>query len=253
MCSNNLFALLQNLFCYRTLLLYTLITHRMKKPLTLIFVIFLILFSMQAFSQLFKGEVISGMNLSQVDGDEAFGFNKLGLNAGVGVVAPLYKNWSLSLETTYTQKGSKLKPLFNDSLDGSYKLFLNYVEVPFMIQYTDKNIVSAGAGISWGRLVQVDEFRNGYRIDSVTLESRVFDRDDWMAFGDLRVRVYKNLIMNLRYSYSIDKIATRTVIDSETGKPNERDFKNNLWSLRLIYMINEKRSEKSTRPKDPLQ
>lgn len=203
------------------------------------------------YSQVFKGEVLGGFNLSQVDGDETAGFKKIGLNGGVGVIAPVYKNWSLSLETIYSQKGSKQKPQSYDSLDGSYNLYLDYVEVPFMIQYTDKDIVSAGAGISWGRLVNVEEFKNGYRVDSVTLESGVFDRDDWMAFGDVRVRVYKNLIANLRYSYSIDKIATRTVIDSQTGKPNERFFKNNLWTFRLVYMINEKRPDKSARKKAP--
>lgn len=218
----------------------------------LLLIVILILAARVGFSQVFKGEVIGGFNLSQVDGDEVFGFTKPGFQAGVGVVTPLYKNWSVSLETIYNQKGSKLKPQFNDSLDGSYKLFLNYVEVPLMIQYTDKDVVSAGAGISWGRLVKVEEFRDGYRVDSVTLESGVFDRDDWMAFGDVRVRVYKNLILNLRYSYSIDKIATRTVIDSETGRPNERDFRNNLWTLRLVYMINEKRADKSAKPKAPL-
>jgi hypothetical protein len=214
---------------------------------------FLLLFiSHNSFAQMFKGQVLGGMNISQVDGDEAFGFKKIGLNTGVGVIAPVYKNWALSLETIYTQKGSKQKAQFYDSLDGSYKLYLNYVEVPFMISYTDKEIVSAGAGLSWGRLVSVDEYRDGYRVDSVTLESGVFDRDDWMAFGDIRVRVYKNLLMNLRYSYSIDKIATRTIIDSETGKPNERDFHNNLWTLRLVYMINEKRSDKTPPKTDPL-
>jgi len=224
----------------------------MKKPSSIILLFFLTLTSPKAFSQLFKGEVLGGMNLSQVDGDEAYGFKKIGLNAGVGVIAPIYNNWALSLETIYSQKGSKQKPMFYDSLDGSYKLYLNYVEVPFMISYTDKDLVSAGAGFSWGRLVSVDEFRHGYRVDSVTLQSGVFDRDDWMAFGDIRVRVYKNLILNLRYSYSIDKIATRTVIDSETGRPNERDFRNNLWTFRLVYMINEKRSDKSAPKTDPL-
>jgi len=223
-----------------------------KQTTRLLFIISLILAARIGFSQVFKGEVIGGFNLSQVDGDEVFGFTKPGFQAGVGVVTPLYKNWSVSLETIYNQKGSKLKPQYNDSLDGSYKLFLNYVEVPLMIQYTDKDVVSAGAGISWGRLVHVEEYRDGYPVDSVTLESGVFDRDDWMAFGDVRVRVYKNLIMNLRYSYSINKIAERTVIDSETGKPNERPFYNNLWTIRLVYMINEKRADKSARPKDPL-
>ena len=149
--------------------------------------IFLLLFilSSNAFSQIFKGEVIGGFNKSQVDGDEAFGFKKYGLVAGVGVVAPLYKNWSLSLETLYSQKGSRQSAIFNDSLDGSYKLRLNYTEVPFMIQYTDRDIASAGLGVSWNRLVYVDEYRNGMKIDTVSILTKVFDKNDWMAFGDL--------------------------------------------------------------------
>jgi len=214
-----------------------------------IIIIVMTLVSNIGYSQIFKGEVIGGFNLSKVNGDETDGFKKLGLNGGVGIVAPIYKNWSLSLETIYSQKGSKLRPQYNDSLDGSYSLKLDYVEVPFMIQYTDKDNVSAGVGVSWGRLVNVDEFKNGYRIDSVTLQSGVFDRDDWSAFGDVRVRVYKNLIMNLRYTHSFDKIATRTLIDSQGGKPNERDFYNVLFSFRLIYMINEKSPDKSASKK----
>jgi hypothetical protein len=222
----------------------------MKKQVQLTIIISLLaLISNFGFSQVFKGEILGGFNLSQVDGDETAGFRKMGLNGGVGVVAPLYKNWSLSLETIYSQKGSKLKPNSYDSLDGSYKLYLNYVEVPFMVQYTDKDVVSAGAGFSWGRLVSIDEFKDGYRVDSVTLQSGVFDRNDWMAFGDVKLRVYKNLHVNLRYSYSLDGIAARTVIDSQGGKPVLRHFKNNLWTVRLVYRINEKRPDKSSRKK----
>jgi len=209
-------------------------------------------FSQLVYSQVFKGEVIAGFNKSQVDGDEVFGFKRYGFTGGLGVVAPLYKNWSLSLETLYSQKGSRQKKQYSDSLeDGSYSLKLNYAEVPFMIQYTDRDVASAGLGVSWNRLVYVDEWRNKAHIDSVSLLSGVFDRDDWIAFADVRVRLYKNLILNARYSYSIDKIATRVVEDSRSGNPNERDFKNNLWSFRLIYMINEKRPDKSGPKKEP--
>lgn len=224
----------------------------MKKLLPFILLLGISLVANLGYSQMFKGEVIAGTNLSQVDGDEAFGYKKLGLVGGVGVVAPIYKNWSLSLETQYAQKGSKLRPQFSDSLDGSYLLKLDYVEVPFMVQYTDRDIVSAGLGVSWGRLVKAEEFRDGYQVDSVSVLTNVFDRDDWMAFGDVRVRLYKGLILNARYSYSLNKIATRTVIDSETGKPNERNWYNNVWSFRLIYMINEKRPEKAPRNEDPV-
>jgi hypothetical protein len=201
-------------------------------------------------AQMFKGEIIGGFVKSQVDGDEAYGFKKYGLTGGVGVVAPVYKNWSLSLETLYAQKGSKQRALYNDSLDGSYFLKLDYVEVPFMIQYTDRRMVSAGAGVSLGRLVNLEEYRHGYRIDSVTMESKIFSPTDWNAFGDLRVRLYKTLILNARYSYSLSKISTRVVTDSMTGKPNKRDFYNNLWTIRLIWMINEKAPERMKRKTD---
>ena len=132
------------------LLVNTTFAIRMKNRFKLIiFFILSFLVNGIGFAQIFKGEVIGGFNLSQVDGDEAFGFKKYGFQGGVGVVAPIYKNWSLSLETTFTQKGAKEKAQYNDSLDGSYFLKLNYAEVPFMIQYTDRDIVSAGSGISW--------------------------------------------------------------------------------------------------------
>lgn len=217
------------------------------------FTLFLFLCLMPGYyaaAQIFKGEIIGGFNKSQVDGDEAYGFKKYGLTGAVGITAPIYKNWSLSLETGYSQKGSRQKPQFADSLDGSYRLNLNYVEVPFMIQYTDRDLVSAGLGVSWNRLVGVNEWRNGFHIDSVTMQSKVFSPNDFQGFGDLRIRVYRNIIFNARYSYSLKKIATRTVIDSETGKPNERNFYNNLWTFRIIYMINEKRSDKLSKPKN---
>jgi len=210
----------------------------------IVLVLLLLLVNSLGYSQLFKGEIIGGINRSQVDGDFQYRFKKTGLEGGVGVVAPIYKNWSLSLETLYSQKGSKQKRMYDDSLDGSYKLRLNYVSVPFMIQYTDRDVVSAGVGFSYNRLVFVEEHKDGYKVDSVSILTKVFDLDDWQAFGDVRVRVYNNLILNARYSYSVDRIANRMMINPENGRPEERDFYNNLWTFRLIYMINEKRPER---------
>lgn len=198
----------------------------------------------QSYAQRFKADVIAGFNASQVDGDETAGFNKLGLNTGAGVTIPLYRNWGIGLETIFSQEGSRLRPQFNDSLDGSYKLLMNYVRVPLRIQYVDKNLVSGGAGVSWGRLVKIEEFRDGFPVDSVTLLDGPFKRDDWQLFADFSIRVYKTFKVNLRYSYSLTKIAHRLVQDSETGNMNMRKFYHNLWAIRLIYTINEAAPEK---------
>jgi hypothetical protein len=216
----------------------------------ILFFLILFLFDQVGFSQAFKGEIIGGFNLSQVDGDETAGFKKLGWNTGLGVELPVYKNWSISFETLYTQKGSKLKKQYNDSLDGSYFLKMNYAEVPLMIQYTDNKFISAGAGVSWGRMVAIEEWKHGYRVDSVTLLDGPFKRDDFEIFGDFRFRIYKNLKINARYSYSLQKLATRRVIDSMTGSPNMRNFYNNLWSIRLIYTLNESPPEKKKKKVD---
>lgn len=215
----------------------------MKQAL-LISVLLITIASYKVDAQRFKADIIGGLNKSQVDGDETAGFRKIGLNTGAGVTIPVYGNWNIGLETIFSQEGSRLKPQFNDSLDGSYKLLLNYVRVPLKIQYVDKNLVSGGAGISWGRLVKIEEFKDGYRVDSVTLLDGPFSRDDWQVFADVNVRVYKTFKVNLRYSYSVKKIAHRLVQDSEYGEMNMRKFYNNLWAIRLIYTINEAAPDK---------
>jgi hypothetical protein len=216
---------------------------------SLLIVAFLTLASSSLLAQaFFKAEVISGLNLSQVDGDETAGFKKLGANTGLGVILPIDKHWSLSFETLYNQKGSRRRQQYSDSLeDGSYKLRLNYAEIPLMVQYTDRDFMTVGAGVSWGRLVKVEEWKNKVRIDSVTLLGGPFSRDDYNVFGDVRFRIYKNLKINARYSYSLQQIARRNVRDSKSGQMNMRNFYNNYWSIRLIYMINESPPDKKTK------
>ena len=51
----------------------------------------LLFFSQPLYSQIFKGMVIAGGNLTQIDGDESTGYSKLGLNTGLGVMAALDK------------------------------------------------------------------------------------------------------------------------------------------------------------------
>ena len=127
--------------------------------------------------QIIKGEALLGLNLTQVEGDEVHGFRKPGLNIGAGVLIPFKKNWDVSMEVTFNQKGAKQKPQYNDSLSsglvitGEYKLNLNYVEVPVLVHYTDKEFITIGAGFSWGRLVGVKEWEHGNLVESTTLNT----------------------------------------------------------------------------------
>ena len=203
----------------------------------------------RAFGQRIKAEVIAGMNLSQVDGDLAYGFYKAGINAGLGAIVPIGKNFSFSLETLYNQKGAYQGPFYADTnslgnlLTGMYKLNIDYLEVPVMVQYTDKDIIGAGLGVSYGRMVRVKEYEHDTLNRFTTLNSGVYNHDDFNVIFDVRFRIHKKLPrlkFNARYAYSIAKIRTRDFYTKSGVYDVTREQYNNLISLRLIYVLNEK-------------
>jgi len=200
-----------------------------------------------------KGEIIAGMNLSQVDGDEIYGFDKAGLNLGLGAIVPLGKHFVFSIETLFNQKGSyqgkQEEDVVTDSLGNiiaiwtkEYKLKLDYLEVPVLIHFVDKDLLSIGTGVSYGRLVNVKEWEQGKFVETSTLNGGPYDRNDYNILFDLNFRIYKKISkfkFNIRYAYSISKIRTRDFYNKFGEYTVTRDQYNNLFSLRLIYVFNE--------------
>lgn len=219
----------------------------MKQLLKSLFftLVLMIAWATGANAQRIMGAVAAGVNATQVDGDEVYGYHKFGLNLGAAAIVPVVGNWSVSLETVYNEKGSHQRARVNDSLDGSYDLKLNYVEVPVIVQYTDKDFISFGLGGSWGRLVKLSEAKNGYPVNTTTLNSGIYKSNDIDLLVDIKMRIIDRLRFNVRYAYSLSPIATREVIDSKTGRPNIRDQYNGMFTFRLFYVFNEKISEQS--------
>ncbi|MCF8331934.1 MAG: hypothetical protein K9H84_05735, partial [Bacteroidales bacterium] len=80
--------------------------------------LFIVMLSLSAYAQVIKGAAILGTNLSQVDGDEIYGFHKFGLNVGASAIIPIDDRWSVSLETLYSEKGSFRGPQYAPPKDG---------------------------------------------------------------------------------------------------------------------------------------
>lgn len=121
-------------------------------------------------AQLFKGEAFAGASLSQVDGDECFGYNRFNGQLGAGVLLSLTeKDWlDLGLEIVYNPKGAlRSDTLIGNSghFRGTYDVKLNYVEIPLMVYFTDKHRYTVGLGASYGRLVGLSEKINGVATD----------------------------------------------------------------------------------------
>lgn len=113
-------------------------------------------------AQIIKGEVFAGAITSQVDGDECYGFKKFGVHAGAGALIPITSFMDVGLEALFSQKGAYKRDTitYGSTFPYAYNLKLNYVEVPLMLYLTDKDVVSVGLGVSYGRVVGIKELIN---------------------------------------------------------------------------------------------
>ena len=82
--------------------------------------------------QRFDGSVFGGINMCQIDGDDAGGYSHLGLRAGVGTSFSLSADASSPLrmvvELAYAQKGSYVAQIDRN-------IYVDYVEMPLMLSY----------------------------------------------------------------------------------------------------------------------
>lgn len=217
----------------------------MKFKIQIIIVILCVITFKATKSQNIQGILIGGMNLTQVDGDEVYGYKKTGLNAGVGAALPFgkKKQWAFNIETTFSQKGAFEKyPLeaYDSMKLPYYNLRLNYAEIPAYITYKDKNGMTFGAGISISQLTGIKEIEHG-KNKSWTMTNQPYDRFDFDILVDVRFRIYSKLYFNFRYAYSIDKIRTR---DFQTLTSTwKRDQFNNVLTFRLLFLFNERSAQ----------
>ncbi len=202
----------------------------------------------ESIGQIIKGEAIVGLNMTQVEGDEVHGFKKPGFHIGAGALIPFSKKWDVSMEVTFNQKGATQRDQYVDTLPsgdvltGQYKLRLNYLEIPVLVHFTDKDFLTIGAGFSWGRLVGAQEWEHGKRVESTTSNSGTYNKNDFSYIIDVRVKILGPLKFGIRYQNSMVKIRTREFNDF-IGNTWTRDQFNKVITFRLVYIFNEEQSK----------
>lgn len=173
----------------------------------------------------FKAALLGGFNVSQVDGDNLYGYHKLGANAGVKAFAMFNEKFSLSFELLFAQKGSRSRT----SQGLGYKLTLNYAEIPVLFHYHDREKIIFGAGLSYSRFINYKRIEQG--INTTDSAPPVYKRDI-MAVAGITYFFSKRLGLNGRYAYSIIPITH----DAGSKFPGQGVY-NNLISFRLMYMF----------------
>lgn len=202
---------------------------------------FIILTTQFTKAQSFLGALAFGGNLTQVDGDEVYGFKKIGFNIGVASFLPIKERFFISMEVAFSQKGAYQKYPW-DAIPGNglpyYNLRLNYVEIPLLFHFEDKQFAMIGTGFSFNRLVGLKEIEWGIQTATGS-RSGVYSINDFNWIVDVRLRIVKSLRFNFRFAYSLDKIRTREY-SNLAGDTWKRDQFNNILTFRLVYTFNEK-------------
>jgi len=188
------------------------------------------------------GGLSVGLNLTQLDGDQFYGFNQAGICAGPMVIIPFgkEKKWSVSMELLYSQKGSYHRGGTDTTY---YRLRLQYAEIPVLAHYTDKKTVSAGAGFCYGQLIGNRESKQLFMIPHSG-----FLPYEISAVGEAQVRMWNRFWVGVRYQYSIRSLRTVTIQDpyNLSDKWDRKQY-NNTISIRLTYVFQQEIPNKKSR------
>jgi len=240
-----------------------------------------------ASAQRFIGGLTAGINLTQVDGDQVFGYHKVGFNGGpfVKLMIDKKQRFSVTIELLYSQKGAAKKYPgpnrieYNHALNDTtlydtrytgfdkkffYKLRTDYLEIPLLFHYDDpRSKISVGVGIAWSRLVYIKETLHDYTVNdtlfrgarrlNTTVSSGRYKKNDWSIIADVKIPIYKGLKFNFRFQYSLAPFGKMREFYSLS--PNYDGYKkrwpfHNTLTFRILYSINEKYTENTSYDRD---
>lgn len=188
-----------------------------------------ILSSIHLNGQNIQGGAIGGLNFSQVDGDQFAGFHKVGMNVGLIAEIPLKEKWSMSMEFLYSEKGS----LNNNLLypNSPFKMAMNYVDVPILLNFHDKNKFVFGAGLAYCELMDYKAEVKGFDVSKQMMDDYKDWGLDWIM--NFRLKTQGHFQYNIRYTYSFINLSTR----SGDNRHEYVQARHNFVSFRVYFML----------------
>ncbi len=211
----------------------------MQRYLLLSFQLFstLIVFAQEKEKEsIFKPAVIIGFNATQVDGDDLAGYRKIGANIGGAAFVRLPKNFSFNFEILYSQKGSRSSA--SQAIGSqSYRLILDYVDVPLVFNYHDRDkqkrdIAIFGLGVVFNSLVRQKQLIGGG--DCHGIECNSYKRAGLEMLANVTFVFAKHFGVNLRFTYSLLNITSAPALGSNLKNGGQR---NNIFALRGMYFF----------------
>lgn len=151
----------------------------------------------------FKAGLILGVNACQISGDNLGGFRQAAPIFGVFVNRKIKANASIQLEMYYIGKGSRKNADFEKEDFTSYRLYINYIEVPLVYIWQYKEKLAFEGGISTGALLSYTEKDENGELDALYSEQEKFKRFDFSYLFGINYRLSSKWTFGVRFSNSL--------------------------------------------------
>jgi hypothetical protein len=154
---------------------------------------------------IFKGIFHIGLNATQVDGDNEWGYKHLGVNVGVGAMVRYHKYLSFSIEMAYAMRGARARLTPAGANANFFKTNLDYIEIPIsLLNIHDKKLVMFSLGLTPAVLVNYREWRREDGIE-VTNDPPLGQpkKFDLSVFGGFYFVIKQHFVLGGKFSYSV--------------------------------------------------
>ncbi len=207
----------------------------MKSKQRLLFVIFSMAFlAGNANAQFFKARLLPGFTFSQIDGDHIAGYNKVGINAGIGVYHELNPQSSVGFEIAFAQKGSRLVNDPDAAIQPIFIIKSSYIEFPLVYEFRIKSIdaIYVHTGLSVGANIggTIDD---GFRVDQAN-----FNAIEAAFLLGAAYRFNDKFAFKVRHGYSINRIGLN--FPNSRRIFNRVGMYNRLFTIGVEFLLNPK-------------
>jgi len=181
----------------------------MKKCVPYILLLLLSFSFVKLSAQVFYGGITGGATITQYNGDNRGGYNKINPKAGIFITRDMPSDFNYQIELLFIQKGSQYSGEKNQAY---YNLRLRYIEMPVSLQYDltgihipglinwDFNkLVTPEIGLSAAYLLQAREDDNG---GGLAEPVDPFKPYDFSLHAGVNYHFNEHWAFLFRYSYS---------------------------------------------------
>jgi hypothetical protein len=203
------------------------------KQLFIIILTITCFFTKTAAQRTFKGGISFGMNASQINGDNAAGYNKFGWCGGVQVSVETseIKYWTTGI--FFSERGSRSK---STDFEPLWRIRLPYIEVPVIFNIKDWKSedsetpfhrIHAGLGLVYGRLFnpKATTFSPWFNNEKYFIKNNIA----WLA----EATVYKNQHFGVGFRYTRDIVP----IFYKDVNVNNKPLVGHFLTLRGVYLF----------------